>query len=181
MSEDFSKDILEHKDECNDYIELVNKLTSSQTIKLDTLIQEIVDLMQQPDYMLDIDKIQSYYLKISSELYIMVDKLKQYEIYSSMAKSTETESYNRAYLEASIPSDGAKKLTVAELQIKAGEASKKESLINTVYASALKSVKAKIDSGNMVADTLKNILKTRVNIEFTASQTNNLSRGVVNG
>ncbi len=170
-----SEDIIKYFDEAKDYIELVDKLTLQHTQTLDNIIKEISKLMEQPDYLLDIDNIQNYYLKLSTELYILVDKLKKYEIYSSLAKSKETEAYNNAYLKASTPTDGAKKPTVNDLQIQAIENSKKESLISVIYSSALKSIKSKIDAGNNVADTLKNILKTKVSIDFTSNQLNNRS------
>lgn len=163
--------VMQHKDNAINYIELVDKLTLPQTLVLDKLVNEITLLINQPDYVIDIDDLQIYYLKISTELYLMVEKLKQFEIYSSLAKSNETESYNKAYLNEMVTAD--KKPTVAELQIKAESQAKKESLVNTVYASAFKTIKSKIESGNNIADTLKNIIRIRTNIEFTNGQINN--------
>lgn len=158
-----------HIDDAKDYIELVNKLVEPQTTNLDLLIRDVTALIKQPDYMIDIDTLQIYYLKLSTELYAMVDKSKQFEIYSSLAKVFETESYNNAYLTESLPADG-KKPTVKELEIKAENKAKRESLVNTVYSSAFKTIKSKIDAGNMIADTLKNIIKAKINIDFTTNQ-----------
>lgn len=162
-----------HITDSRDYIEIVDKLTSEQTKTLDDLIQKIVTLTKQPDYILDINELQDYYLRLSSELYIMLDKLKQFEIYASLAKSNETESYNNAYLEESTTQDGTKKPAVAELQIRASNKTKRQSLVNVVYASAFKSIKSKIESGNNVADTLKNIIKAKTTLEYTTNQSNN--------
>ena len=167
---DISQDIQKHVDDAKDYLELVDKLVNPQTKTLDDLVANIISEINKPDYSIDIEDIQSFYLRLSSELYLMIDKLKQFEIYQSLAKKSESESYNNAYLEEAT-TDG-KKPTVAELQIKAEAKSKKESLVNTVYASAYKTIKSKVDAGNNLADALKNILKVRANIELTASQMN---------
>lgn len=168
---DISENVMNHIEDAKDYLELVDKLVTPQTVSLDKLVAVVLDEINQPDYMIDIDNIQAYYLKLSSELYLMVDKLKQFEIYSSLAKRSESESYNNAYLQESVSAD--KKPTVAELQIKAEAKSKKEALVNTVYASAFKTMKSKVDAANNLADSLKNILKLRANIEFAAGNLGN--------
>lgn len=173
MEETFIQSIRNHKVEAEDYIGIVNQLTKEQTDNLDNLIQEITSLTRKKDYEIEIGVLQEYYLKLSSELYIMVDKLKQFEIYSSLAKANESEEYNNAYLKESTVDTGNKKPAVAELQIRASNSSKKASLVNTVYASAFKTVKSKVEAGNMVADTLKNIIKARTSLEFTTNQSNN--------
>ena len=165
-----SESVLNHVDDAKDYLELVDKLVQPQTKDLDELVSQIILDINKPDYLLDTDSIQTYYLRLSSELYLMVDRLKQFEIYSSLAKKSETESYNNAYLQESVTAE--KKPTVAELQIKAEAKSKKESLVNTVYSSAFRTMKSKVDAGSNLADTLKNILKLRTNIEFATSQLN---------
>lgn len=168
---DISENVMNHIEDAKDYLELVDKLVTPQTASLDKLVAVVLDEINQPDYMIDIDNIQAYYLKLSSELYLMVDKLKQFEIYSSLAKRSESESYNNAYLQESVAAD--KKPTVAELQIKAEAKSKKEALVNTVYQSAFKTMKSKVDAGSNLADSLKNILKLRANIEFAAGNLGN--------
>ena len=162
-------DVINHLEEAKDYIELVDKLVQPQTTYLDTLISDVKDIIKQPDYTIDIDVLQTYYLKLSTELYNMVDKSKQFEIYSSLAKVNETESYNNAYLVEMTSTEG-KKPTVKELEIRAETKAKKEKLVNAVYASAFKTIKSKIDAGNMIADTLKNIIKVRINVDFTTNQ-----------
>lgn len=168
---DISENVMNHIEDAKDYLELVDKLVTPQTASLDKLVAVVLDEINQPEYMIDIDNIQAYYLKLSSELYLMVDKLKQFEIYSSLAKRSESESYNNAYLQESVTAD--KKPTVAELQIKAEAKSKKEALVNTVYASAFKTMKSKVDAASNLADSLKNILKLRANIEFAAGNLGN--------
>lgn len=173
-NEELNELIDTHIMDSQDYIELVNKLTSEQTKPLDDLIQQIIALTKQPDYILDMNELQDKYLMLSSELYIMLDKLKQFEIYASLAKSNETESYNNAYLEESTTNDGTKKPAVAELQIRASNKTKKQTLVNVVYSSAFKSIKSKIEAGNNVADTLKNIIKAKTSLEYTTNQANNV-------
>ena len=56
------------------------------------------------------------------------------------------------------------------MEIRAETKAKKEKLVNAVYASAFKTIKSKIDAGNMIADTLKNIIKVRINVDFTTNQ-----------
>lgn len=168
---ELNTEIFNHRSESIDYIELVNQIVDPEVKDLDLLVNSISELLKKPDFDLIIGDLQYYYLKLSTELYFMVDKLKQFEIYTALAKSNQTESYNEAYLSESVASD--KKPAVAELQIRAENASKKQSLINTVYNSAFKAVKSKIDAGNNLADTLKNIIKVKTNIDFTNQQSEN--------
>lgn len=180
IDETFIDDLRKHLKESKDYVELVDKLVIPHIGSLDSLITEISRETKKPDYSLDIEVLQEYYLKISSELYLAIDKLKQFEIYSSLAKATEIEVYNKTYLSESISvTENGKKPAVEELKIRASSKSKKEALINTVYSSAYKAIKSKIDAGTMVADTLKNIIKAKTSLEFSISQTNtNTNRGV---
>ncbi len=164
-------DVKKHFDDASDYINLVDKLVTPQTQNLDNLINNIKSLVQQPNCLIANDVLEYNYLNLSTELYLMIDKLKEFEIYSAFAKANEGEAYNNAYLTESTSSD--KKPAVAELQIRAEIKSKKESVVNAIYNSAFKTIKNKIDAGNLVADTLKNIIKNRNSIDFTANQTNN--------
>lgn len=166
-------EILNHIEESKDYLSLVDKLTKPITTPLDNLIGEISELLKSPDYLIPTDKLQPFYIKIATELYILVDKLKQFEIYSSLSKSKETEKYNEQYLLEAVAYE--KKPSATELQIRAELKAKKESLVNTIYNSAFKNIKSKIDAGNMIADTIKNILRSRVNLEFSSGQLDNMN------
>lgn len=162
------QDIIDHFNNSEDYIQIVDRLTEKHTSVLDNIIKDITKLLKQPDYTIDNQELEGFYLKLSLELYNVVDKLKEFEIYSSLAKANESETYNNAYLSESISSD--KKPAVAELQIRAELKSKKESLVNTVYASAFKNIKSKIEAGNSVLDTIKNVIKNRLSLEFNSNQ-----------
>lgn len=170
---ELEEDVLKHQEEAKDYIDLVNKLTNEQTTHLDNLILNISNLLKNPEDQIEISILQPYYLKLSTELYMMVDKLKQFEIYSSLAKSNKTEAYNSNYIAESVAYE--KKPAATELQIRAEIKSKKESLIDTIYSSAFKTIKSKIDAGNSIADTLKNIIRTKYNIEYSSNQLDNMN------
>lgn len=168
-----SEEVLKHTEEAKDYIDIVDKLTLPQTKPLDNLIAEISSLLQTPNELLEMDRLQPYYLKLATELYLMVDKLKQFEIYSSLAKANNIDNYNNKYLEEAVAYE--KKPSATELQIRAELKTKKESVVNTIYASAFKTIKSKIDAGNMVADTLKHIIKTKYNVEYASNQLDNMN------
>lgn len=170
---ELEKDILNHKENAKDYIDLVNKLTTEQTSHLDNLVMEISNILKSPEDQVEVSILQPYYLKLSTELYMMVDKLKQFEIYSSLAKSNKTEAYNSNYIAESLAYE--KKPAATELQIRAEMKAKKEGLIDVIYASAFKTIKNKIDAGNSIADTLKNIIKTKYNIEYSSNQLDNMN------
>ena len=127
----------------SDYVDLVTKLTKEHTYRIDELIEEATKLANQPDYSIDMVLLQICYVKLSTELYKMVDKAKQFDIYSSLAEAKATEAFNDAYLTESV-SDNGKRPTIKELEIKANNKSKKEYLVNMVYKSAFKSIKDKI-------------------------------------
>lgn len=161
---DIEPEVKKQFDEAEDYIQIVDKLTLNYTQPLDTLIREIRNLLQKHDYEISSDELECFYLKISTELYFLLEHLKEFEIYSSLSKANGAEAYNEAYLCEAVNAD--KKPSVAELQIRAELKSKKESLVNTVYTSAFKNIKTKIETGNLIADTLKNIIKSRTSMEF---------------
>lgn len=167
---EFEQDMINHMEESIDYVELVNKLTYNQLKDLNELVGEITTWLKQPEYNLSIDMLEIYYLKLTTELYIIADTLKDFEIYSSLAKSKSSEMYNHAYLSESMLIKD-KKPTIVELQLKAESKSKKESTINILYSSAFKDIKNKIEAGNNIADALKNIIKSKNTLDFISNQT----------
>lgn len=180
MDKETKEYVEKHIEECQDYIELVEKMTKPYVQDLDNLINKITVTLNQPDYQIDLDDLEKDNMRLTGCVYTLVDKLKYFDAYSSQAKANEAEAYNNSYLQEAIGNveSGNKKPPVAELQIKATNNSKKDSLRNIVYASALKEIKNKIDAGLTMVDTIKNTIKARVSTEYTTSQLDRKDRGV---
>lgn len=162
--DEVKKEVSQINIDSKDYINLINELVKPHTAYLDSLIDEAIDLTKTQDYLIDMLKLQSLYIKLSGEIYHMLDKLKDFEANSSIAKGKEIEIYNNAYLEESLNRD--KKPTINELQIKAQLKSEKISVASLIYNSAFKNIKAKIEKGDTFVDTLKNILKNKISMDY---------------
>ena len=74
--EEVKQEIDKHKEDSKEYIDIVNKLVVESTSYLDELTLEISNTLKDPNFILNVDVLQPYYIKLSTELYMMIDKLK---------------------------------------------------------------------------------------------------------
>ena len=138
-------------------IETVN----SKTNQLDDLMKQIyTDIVCQEDPATS--SIEKYFLSLSNCLYFLGENLEKIGIYDDISKAKAKEKYNNAYLEFVNPVDAKKKVTVAEAQTSAENASTMESLINTIYSRAYKIFKYKIESAQTMLSTLSKMVSKRM-------------------
>lgn len=157
--------ILETTNDNSQYFESISTgVVTAYTEDLDSIMQEIYVNVISADGCSD-DMLENYCLRLSSILYFMGDKLESVGIKDDLSEAARAEVYNQAYLKNQIkdPTDKSKKITVAELQSLATEASKYESVINSIYSRCYKQIKYKIDAGYRYVDVLRKIISKRMN------------------
>lgn len=109
------------------------------------------------------EQLEKYYLELTSVVYFMGDKLEQLNISGDMAKASEKEVYNKAYLSNQIKdSERKNKTTVAENQAVAEQESQYEAVVSSIYEHAYKMVKFKIDAAKDMINTLRKVISRRM-------------------
>lgn len=109
------------------------------------------------------EQLEKYYLELTNVVYFMGDKLEQLNISGDMAKASEKEVYNKAYLSNQIKdSERKNKTTVAENQAVAEQESQYEAVVSSIYEHAYKMVKFKIDAAKDMINTLRKVISRRM-------------------
>ena len=109
------------------------------------------------------EQLEKYYLELTNVVYFMGDKLEQLNISGDMAKASEKEVYNKAYLSNQIKdSEKKNKTTVAENQAVAEQESQYEAVVSSIYEHAYKMVKFKIDAAKDMINTLRKVISRRM-------------------
>lgn len=150
--EKFSKGIEVIKQDKVYLEDISNKLTEEFTKGLDKLMKETYLLIKQNE--LDDNEMEIRFLELTNHLYFMGDKLESLGIELTVSSSRNKEVFNRLYQQ----STG----TIPERKAVAEEGSKYESLMEAIYESVYKRIKAKIDAGYEMVSSLKRIIMKRV-------------------
>lgn len=118
-------------------------------------------------------------LKLSNLLYFMGDRLENIGIKADLSDAARKEVYNKAYLNNQVKDVEKKnKTTVAECQAVAEEASKYETVVNSIYERAYKIIKYKIDAANKLIDVIRKVITKRMNddtVNYQLSRVSNSS------
>lgn len=146
-------------------VEYFNKVATETAIKytepLDKLMRKIYSNIVNKDAT-DI-QLEKYYLELTNTVYFMGDKLEQLNISGDMAKASEKEVYNNAYLANQVKdSEKKNKTTVAENQAVAEQESQYEAVVSSIYDHAYKMVKFKIDAAKDMINTLRKVISRRM-------------------
>lgn len=149
-----------------DNVAIFDSITASVVAKysesLESLMKSIYqDVIQAPDVALS--TLESYYLNLTGTLYFMGDKAEKVGIHADVSKAASQEIYNKAYLENQVLDvTGKNKKTVNENVAFAQEASKYESVVNSIYERVYKQIKYKIDLGREMVNTLRKVISSRM-------------------
>lgn len=147
--------------------EVYNGLVSNATADLDALLQDIYTQVVLPDDV-PFEIVAKLYTKLTNYIYFIGERLEKIGLQMDIAKQSLNESYNDAYNNNLIGSDG-KKRTAAELSSIASNASMAESVLNDIYTRAYKTVKFKVDSAQGMANTLSRVFSKKMQeMSFTA-------------
>lgn len=168
--------VQELMNDTNTNVEYFNKIATETSIKY----TELLDKLMRKIYSNAVSKeatdeqLEKYYLELTNTVYFMGDKLEQLNISCDMAKASEKEIYNKAYLANQIKDTEKKnKTTVAENQAVAEQESQYEAIVSSIYDHAYKMVKFKIDAAKDMINTLRKIISRRMQEQQLSSFGNN--------
>lgn len=160
----------------NTNVEYFNRVATETAVKY----TELLDKLMRKIYSNAVSKeatneqLEKYYLELTNTVYFMGDKLEQLNISCDMAKASEKEIYNKAYLANQIKDTEKKnKTTVAENQAVAEQESQYEAVVSSIYDHAYKMVKFKIDAAKDMINTLRKIISRRMQEQQLSSFGNN--------
>lgn len=149
----------------NSNVEYFNKISTETA----TRYTELLDKLMRKIYSNAVSKeatdeqLEKYYLELTNTVYFMGDKLEQLNISCDMAKASEKEIYNKAYLSNQVKyTEKKNKTTVAENQAVAEQESQYEAVVSSIYDHAYKMVKFKIDAAKDMINTLRKVISRRM-------------------
>lgn len=169
----------EIKNNVDQFNSIVKNTANKYTEHLDRMMQKLYKMFMSKQNDTPTQEIENCLPELTSLLYFMADKVEQLNIYSDMAKKSLSEAYNNVYLDSSRQKDERGKAvnTVAENTAIAENATIEDAVMASVYASAYRIVKSKIDAGYAMVDTLKKVLSSRMQEQQTVGKNRTLLEG----
>lgn len=144
------------------FTDISDQIVNSYTAELDELLIEINKRVISVEFAAD-SELEFAALKLSNMLYYMGSRLENIGIKDDLSKLAAKESYNQAYLDNQVKDAGRKnKTTVAELTAIAENASRYDTIMNSLYSRIYKQIKYKIDAGYELLSTIKKIISKRI-------------------
>ena len=158
---------------------ITEKIIEENSADLDSLMGDLKEAVTQEEAA-STDTIERYYAELSNLLYFMADRLERLSIFRDMSKAKNKEAYNKAYLNFSSEKDekGKSVRTVNENTALAETESQYDSTVNLIYSSVYDAVKLKVDMAQEMVNTLKNILKKRINENYLNAQLSSMRGGM---
>lgn len=158
---------------------ITEKIIQENSADLDSLMADLKEAVTQEEAA-STDTIERYYAELSNLLYFMADRLERLSVFRDMSKAKNKEAYNKAYLSFSSEKDekGKSVRTVNENTALAETESQYDSTVNLIYSSVYDAVKLKVDMAQEMVNTLKNILKKRINESYLNAQLSSMRGGV---
>lgn len=142
---------------------ITSDVVSKYADALDTLMKDLYQNVISVAGDVPSSVLESYYLNLTSTLYFMGEKAERVGIHADVSKAASKEIYNKAYLENQIvDATGKNKKTVNENMAHAEEASKYESVVNSIYERVYKQLKYKLDLGREMVSTLRKVISSRM-------------------
>ena len=144
------------------FTDISDQIVNSYTAELDELLIEINKRVISVEFAAD-SELEFAALKLSNMLYYMGSRLENIGIKDDLSKLAAKESYNQAYLDNQVKdADRKNKTTVAELTAIAENASRYDTIMNSLYSRIYKQIKYKIDAGYELLSTIKKIISKRI-------------------
>ena len=107
--------------------------------------------------------LEKYLLELNNMLYFLGSKLENVGIRDDLTKMAAKETFNNVYLGAREKDvERRNKTTVAELTAIAEDASKYETVINSLYSRVYNQIKLKMNAGYDMVNSLRKIISKRM-------------------
>ena len=159
---DVDKSITELEEKVQHFKSVADNVANSYTHVLDDIMRDI------KEQIIDVEEpatktIERYFLELTNALYFIESNAENADIYTTLSKLSQKESYAKSYLESAIPgySDKSLKRTAAELDCIATIESVEETGLAAICKSAESIVNTKIDAAKEMVRTLSKILSVR--------------------
>ncbi len=153
------------------FTSISDQLVQSYTGDLDELMRDLYTDCIKADA--DDRTLEKYLLELNNMMYFLGPKLETVGIKEDLSKLASRESYNNAYLRNRLKdAEQRNKTTVAELTALAEDASKYETVLNSLYSRVYKQLKFKMDSGYDMINTLRKIITKRMQDQSLAAYRN---------
>lgn len=143
------------------FTNISDNLVKSYTSDMDSLMSDLYEDCIKNDASDMI--LEKYLLELNNMLYFLGSKLETIGIKEDLSKLASKESYNNAYLRNRLKdAEQRNKTTVAELTALAEDASKYETVLNSLYSRVYKQLKFKMDAGYDMVNSLRKIITKRM-------------------
>ena len=106
--------------------------------------------------------LEKYVLELSNLLYFLGTRLETVGIKDDITKMSAKEVYNNTYTDNLDVAPGGKKPTVAELNVMSENASRYETVVNSIYSRVYRQIKFKIDGAYEMLASLRKIVSKRM-------------------
>lgn len=144
----------------NYFTQISDKVVTAYTNDLDTLMNKIREDTVENTPSDDI--LERYVLELSNILYFLGTRLETVGIKDDITKMSAKEVYNNTYSNNLDVAPGGKKPTVAELNVMSENASRYETVVNSIYSRVYRQIKFKIDGAYEMLASLRKIVSKRM-------------------
>lgn len=144
----------------NYFTQISDKVVTAYTNDLDTLMNKIREDTVENTPSDDI--LERYVLELSNILYFLGTRLETVGIKDDITKMSAKEVYNKTYSNNLDVAPGGKKPTVAELNVMSENASRYETVVNSIYSRVYRQIKFKIDGAYEMLASLRKIVSKRM-------------------
>lgn len=159
---DVDKSVTELNEKVQHFKSVADSVAGSYTHVLDDIMRDI------KEQIIDVEEpatktIERYFLELTNALYFIGSNAENADIYTTLSKLSQKESYAKSYLESAIPgySDKSLKRTAAELDCIATIESVEETALAAICKATESIVNTKIDGAKEMVRTLSKILSVR--------------------
>lgn len=141
------------KQDTNIVIQIAYGLIESYVKPLDQLVYEFERLLKQSDDLTD-DQLSKMSLELASSLYSVAISLEYASLRDDIARMAKKSKYNQELVK--VTGKVVDKQSLAEL------ASREEELLSNIATSAYKQIKARVEYGNELLQSIKKVLTIRL-------------------
>lgn len=144
----------------NYFTQISDKVVTAYTNDLDALMNKIRE--DTIDNTPSDEILEKYVLELSNLLYFLGTRLETVGIKDDITKMSAKEVYNNTYTDNLDVAPGGKKPTVAELNVMSENASRYETVVNSIYSRVYRQIKFKIDGAYEMLASLRKIVSKRM-------------------
>ena len=159
---DVSSSLNDLNEKVSNFKSIADSVADSYTHVLDDIMRDI------KNQIVDVEEpstrvIERYFLELTNALYFIGSNAENADIYTTLSKLSQKESYSKSYLENALPgyNDKSLKRTAAELDCIATIESVEETALAAICKSTESIVNTKIESAKEMVRTLSKMLSVR--------------------